>query len=241
VEGILGDYQCDFWKGRSTTDQIFCLKMILERTCEYKVDIHQLYIDYKQAYNTINRAELVEIMKEFGIPMKLVRLVKMTLANTNSKVKIQGKLLPSYETMIGLRRKDSLSALLFKLCMEKIIRNVRINPGGTIYNWTRQCLTYADDVVILGRSEGYIKKTLKEMVAITQQIGLQMNDAKTKYMLNRQVGNKIKEIELMGKKCEKAEAFKYLGAMITSLNDIEIEIKSKIAVGNKRYYALGTT
>jgi hypothetical protein len=135
--------------------------MILERTCEYKLDIHQLYIDYKQAYDTINRAELVEIMKEFGIPMKLVRLVKMTLANTNSKVKIQGKLSPSFETMIGLRHGDSLSTLLFNLCMETIIRNVRINAGGTIYNRTRQCLVYADDVVILGRSEGYIKKNIR--------------------------------------------------------------------------------
>jgi len=46
--------------------------MILEKACEYKVEIHQLYIDYKQAYDSINRAELVEIMKVFGIPMKLV-------------------------------------------------------------------------------------------------------------------------------------------------------------------------
>jgi hypothetical protein len=76
--------------------------MILEKTCEHKVDIHQLYIDYKQAYDTINRTELVEIMKEFGIPMKLVILVKMTLTNTNSKVKIQGKLSPSFETTIRL-------------------------------------------------------------------------------------------------------------------------------------------
>ena len=54
----------------------------------------------------MNRAELVEIMEEFGIPMKLVRLIKMTLANTNSKVKIQGQLSPSFETMIGLRQED---------------------------------------------------------------------------------------------------------------------------------------
>ena len=67
--------------------------------------------------------------------------------------------------------------------MEKIIRNVRVNPDGTIYNRTRKCLAYADDVVILGRSEEYIKETLEEMVAITQQIGLQINDTKTKYML----------------------------------------------------------
>jgi hypothetical protein len=40
-------------------------------------------------------------------------------------------------------------------------------------------------------------------------------------MLNRQAGNKVKKIELMGKKYEKLESFKYLGAIITSLNDIE--------------------
>ena len=39
-------------------------------------------------------------------------------------------------------------------------------------------------------------------------------------MSNRQVRNRVKEIELMGKKHEKVESFKYLGAMITSLNDI---------------------
>jgi hypothetical protein len=43
------------------------------------------------------------------------------------------------------------------------------------------------------------------------------------------------DIELMGKKSGKVESFKYLGSMMTSLNDIEIEIKSKIAVGNKSF------
>jgi len=66
-----------------------------------------------------------------------------------------------------------------------------------------------------------------------------MNDTKTKYILNRQGGNRVKEIKLIGKKYEKVESFKYLGAMITSLNDIETEI-NKIAVGNKCYYALRT-
>ena len=35
------------------------------------------------------------------------------------------------------------------------------------------------------------------MAAITHQIGLQMNDTKTKYMINRRNENKVKVIELM--------------------------------------------
>ena len=60
-----------------------------------------------------------------------------------------------------------------------------------------------------------------------------------KYMINRQDENKVKEIGLMGNRCEKVESFKYLGAVVTSLNDTETEIKSKIAVGNKCCHALG--
>ena len=135
-------------------------------------------------------------------------------------MKIQGKLSPCFETTIGLRQGDSLSTRLFNLRTEKIIRNVRINPGGTIFNRTRQCLAYVDDVVILGRSEGYIKKTLEEMTAITRQIGLQMNDTKTKYMIKRHDENKVKAIELMGKKYEKIQYYKFLGSVMTSLNTL---------------------
>jgi hypothetical protein len=123
--------------------------------------------------------------------------------------------------------------------MEKIIRNVRINTGVTIFNRTRQCLAYADDVVILGRSEEYIKRILEEMAATTHPIGLQTKKTKKKYMINRHDGNKVKTVELMGKKYEKVESFKYLGSVMTSLNDIETEVRSKIAVSNKCYYALG--
>jgi len=47
-------------------------------------------------------------------------------------------------------------------------------------------------------------------------------------MVNRQVGNKVKEIELRRKKYGKVESFKYVGAMITSLNDVETERKIKL-------------
>jgi sorting nexin-29 len=66
VKEVLGDYQCGFRKGRFTTDQIFCLRMILEKACEYKVDIHQLYIDYKQAYDTGGNNERVWNTNEVG-------------------------------------------------------------------------------------------------------------------------------------------------------------------------------
>jgi hypothetical protein len=167
-------------------------------------------------------------MKEFGIPMKLVRLLKMTLANTNNKVEIQGKLSPNFEMAVGLQQGDSLSILLLNFCMENIIRNIKINLGGTIVDTTRPCLAYADDVVNLGQSVRYINDTLDEMAAVTPHIGLQKNNAKTKYMINRYEKNELKEIDILGNKYEKVESFKYINSVITSLMKWKLRLKVKL-------------
>jgi hypothetical protein len=67
-----------------------------------------------------------------------------------------------------------------------------------------------------------------------------MNNVKTKYMINRKDNNnEPKETEIMGKKFKNVESFKYLGSLVTDLNEMEIEIKSRLAAGNKSYHALG--
>jgi hypothetical protein len=45
--------------------------------------------------------------------------------------------------------------------MEKIIKNIRINPGETIFKRTRQYLAYADDVVILGEIRRIYKGNIR--------------------------------------------------------------------------------
>jgi hypothetical protein len=46
------------------------------RKPEYNEAMHQLFIDFKKAYDSIRREFLYNIRIEFGIPMKLVRLIK---------------------------------------------------------------------------------------------------------------------------------------------------------------------
>jgi hypothetical protein len=74
----MGDYQCGFRKDRSTTDQIFALKNILEKCYEYNITLHQLFIDFKQGYDSVTMNNLYSIMRQFQILKKLISLLQMT-------------------------------------------------------------------------------------------------------------------------------------------------------------------
>jgi hypothetical protein len=58
------------------------MQQVLEKCYKQTVNIHQLYIDFRQAFNSINRQFICEAMAEFGIPSKLISLAKMTLETT---------------------------------------------------------------------------------------------------------------------------------------------------------------
>jgi hypothetical protein len=49
-------------------------------------DSDQLFIDFRKAYDLVRREELYNILIEFEVPIKLVRLIKMCLNETYSKV-----------------------------------------------------------------------------------------------------------------------------------------------------------
>jgi hypothetical protein len=78
-------YPKGFRHNRSTTDQIFCIRQILEKKWEFNETVHQLFVDFKEACDSARREVLYNILIEFGTPMKLVRLIKMCLNETYSK------------------------------------------------------------------------------------------------------------------------------------------------------------
>jgi sorting nexin-29 len=71
VETTIGDYQCGYRQERSTIVQIFTVLQILEKCSEHNKDTHHLFIDFKAAYDSIDRHRLYAAMEELNIPQKL--------------------------------------------------------------------------------------------------------------------------------------------------------------------------
>jgi hypothetical protein len=86
AEEICGNHQCRLQCSKSATYHIFFLHQIIEKYWEYNEAVHQLFVDFKKAYYSVRREALYNILIEFGIPMTLVRLKKMCLNETYSRV-----------------------------------------------------------------------------------------------------------------------------------------------------------
>jgi hypothetical protein len=70
---------------------------------EYNCTVPQLFIDFKKAYDSVRREVLYNILIEFGIPRKLVRLIKMCLNETCSRVRIGKNLSDRFTVQNGLK------------------------------------------------------------------------------------------------------------------------------------------
>jgi hypothetical protein len=100
------------------TDEIFYIRQILEKEWECNGTVHQLFIDFKKASDSVKREVLYSILIEFGIPRKLVGLIKMCLNGTYSTVHIGKYQSDKFPIQNGLKQGDALSPLLFNFALE---------------------------------------------------------------------------------------------------------------------------
>ena len=71
VEPTLGEYQSGFRPNRSTIDNIFILRQIIEKCYEFNIDIHNIFIDYSHAFDSIIRESIQTALYLNKIPPKL--------------------------------------------------------------------------------------------------------------------------------------------------------------------------
>ncbi|GFR61508.1 endonuclease-reverse transcriptase [Elysia marginata] len=97
----LRDEQAGFRSNRSTTDQIATLTIIVEQSLEWNSPLIVNFLDYEKAFDSIDRELLWKIMRNYGIPEKIVSLVRKMYDGTCCRIVHDGQLTDRFNIRTG--------------------------------------------------------------------------------------------------------------------------------------------
>jgi hypothetical protein len=197
IDQQLLEAQSGFRSNRSTIDQIFTLKITMEKRREFNKPLFMCFIDITKAYDSVNRVLLWRVCRKYGISQKLVDLLKMLYKNSKAKVRIDGELSDSFEIINGVMQGGIPSPILFNILFDFITRKVieEANVAGVqfsygsndFYHGSREkyenfnilALLYADDLVAMCETVNDLETFIKTFEKVTQKFGLTMSVKKT--------------------------------------------------------------
>lgn len=110
---------------------------------------------------TLYTEKVLNILKDFKFPRKIINLIGASFNHTDIQVKIGNVSSQPTKVTTGLRQGDALSLVLFNLVLERVIREMNILEGVILGQSTIGMLAYADDITLLGEDLDMIKEIRK--------------------------------------------------------------------------------
>ena len=114
----LPDVQAGFRKGRETRNQIANTLWILEKARKFQKNIYFCFIDYAKAFDSVDHNKLWKIVKEMGIPDRLICLLRNLQAGQEATVRTGHRTTYWFQIRKGVRQGLILSSCLFNLHAE---------------------------------------------------------------------------------------------------------------------------
>jgi hypothetical protein len=123
-----------------------------------------------------------------------------------------------------VRQGDTLFRTLFNITLNGAIKATGLDRAISVS--AIQIIAYAVDLALMARDKRSLREALQKLVNKTETRGLQLNQDRTKYIINsRRKTDHIREINLGSFTFKKVENFKYFGVNVNERNERSTEIK----------------
>ena len=181
-------------------------------------------------------------MESYGIPPKLVRMVKAIYDGNQCAVADGAGQTGWFDVKSGVKQGCNMSGFLFLLAIDWIMRKTLEgeNKGIRWKLWTKlNDLDNADDSALISSTKQQIqqKEEVRNLSANSKATGLKINSEKTKLLrLNTTRNNK--KVQVDDRDIDDIESFVYLGAHISSSGGTEDDIKARLGKARAAYSKL---
>ena len=213
---IIAEEQAGFRAGRSTTEQIFNLRLLCEKYQEHDLGLYHVFIHFKKAFDRVWHEALLATMNSYNINYNIIKVIQNLYEKASSAVLLNGNAGEWFRTTVGVRQGCILSPTLFNIYLEKLMSEALEHHEGTVSIGGRTItnLRFADDIDGLAGSEEELRELVGLLDAASARFKMEISPEKTKVMTNRRNGM-TQDINLKGKPLEEVTHFKYLGSIIT--------------------------
>ena len=132
AEKIIAEEQAGFRAGRTTTEQIFNLRILCEKYLQHQRDLYHVFIDFKMAFVRVWHAALWATMKKFNISTNLIQVIKKLYNKATSAVLFNSSIGDWFRTTVGVRQGCLLSPTLFNVFLDRIMTDALEDHEGAV-------------------------------------------------------------------------------------------------------------
>ena len=236
LEKVLRCNQNGFRPGRGTTPHILALRRLLEGVRAKSHPAVIIFVDFRKAFDSVDRTNMFTILKAYGIPDKILQLIKSVYDQTTARVISPDGITELFRVLAGILQGDTLAPYLFIIIVDYILCKAfkdndelgfTVTPGK---GGRRSCnkalkvkdLDYADDLAALADNIQGAQEMFRLIEDTSAQVGLYVNAKKTQFMTaNIPVPKSIKAKD--GTLLKEVSDYKYLGAWVaSSMKDFKV-------------------
>ena len=205
-------------KSRGTKDQLLTDKMILTDCKKRQKNLAMAWVDYKKAYDMVPHSWIIECLKMAQVPQNVTSFLQRSMRNWKTELTSCGESLGTVNIKRGIFQGDSLSPLIFVICMiplSKVLRKAK--AGYRLGDVKINHLLFMDDLKMFAKNKNEIERLVSTVQVISQDIGMQFGVKKCGVtIMKRGKLVECEDIELTNGESIKEvgdEGYKYLGML----------------------------
>ena len=219
---LLNETQAGFRKNYSTTDHIFTLLSLIQKQFSGIGKLYCAFIDFRKAFDLVDRSCLWAILKRNGIDGKMYRAIQSMYNVVKARVRVGGDLTDYFMCPKGLRQGDICSPVLFSLFINELAQEITFKGKHGITLTPEQVqlmiLLFADDVLLLSHTVIGLQQQLNILNDTASRLGLEVNMDKSKIIVFGKGGylSAREKWVYNGHNLDVVNQYKYLGVIFST-------------------------
>ncbi|GFU52103.1 retrovirus-related Pol polyprotein from type-1 retrotransposable element R2 [Nephila pilipes] len=221
INSRLSPFQKGFRENDGCSEHNFILEQAITGAKRLHLDLSMAWLDLENAFGSVPHRFILEALGHAGVPSSTVAIISAIYTGSTSTIRTSAGWTGPIPMRAGVRQGCPLSAILFNLSLEQILRTGISAPGFRLFGQEVKCLAYADDLLLLGQSPVDLQDNINSICGVAALAGLRFKPSKCASLSFNYTGNKrsIDDASFLVagtpiRNIKDQEAYKYLGVRV---------------------------